>query len=352
MKTKKLIGLSAAAVILVALAYISTQKTEIRTPSEVGKILLPKLDLGKIQQIELSKKGDKKLVLKGSDSGWTITSLYNYPADITKIRKNLLVLKDLKTGQRADSSKIANAELLDLQDESGKSLATLSLGEQHSRKATGQMAMYGPASIPDGRYVATGNSEKTYLVNETLTTLNTEPSNWADTQITDIPSSDINGIAIMHGDSAQLLSKQDGTWMLSGVEENEEFDTSKAYYLESALSSLSFKTLADPALNAEDMGITTGAVFKAMLKNGESYTASLGNEMQGSTDRYLKITAAFTPQGTNTTINTGLKAKIDAFNERTSQWTYVIPSSKAGNMIKTRADLVKEKVKEEKVKKE
>ncbi len=348
MKTKKLIGLAVAALILGGVAYVSSSSKKVKTPPETGRLVIPELDLTKVQRIELSRNDGGKLVVTSTESGWTIASLYNYPADITKIREQLLAIKEMRIGGSASPSKVARADLLDLQDASGKSLATLRIGEQRTREATGQMAMYGGGAIPDGRYVAPGGSEKAYLVKESLSTIAETPANWADTEIANIPSADINGIALMQGDEAVILSKKESGWEMAGLkEEEEEFDTSKSYSLESALSSLAFTTLADPALSAADLGITTGMIFKATLKNGESYTASLGNEMPGGSDRYMKIAALFTPQGTNETINAGLKAKIDAFNERTSQWTYVIPSYKAGNMIKTRSDLVKAKVKEE-----
>ena len=345
MKTKKLIGLAAVAIILGGLAYVSSNSKKVKTPSETGRLVLPKLDLSKIQQIELSKKGGDKLVLKSADSGWTIASLYNYPADITKIREHLLALKTMKVGQNASDSKVEDAALLDLLDESGKSLATLRIGAQHSRKATGQMAMYGGGSYPDGCYVSPGGSEKVYLVKETLSSITSKPGNWADTEIANIPSSDINGIAIMQGDDAVILSKKDDSWTLAGLGENEEFDTSKSYSLESALSSLSFNTLANPTMSAEQLGITTGTVFKATLKNGESYIASLGSELPDGSGLYMKIRASFTPQGTNETINAGLKAKIGGFNEKTSKWNYIISSHKAGNMRISHSDLVKEKEK-------
>ena len=350
MKTKKIIGLAVAAVILGGVAYISSNSKKVNTPSDAGKLVLPHLDLSKIQQIELSKKSGDKLVLKSAESGWTIASLYNYPADITKIRENLLTLKDMKVGQNAPASKIANAALLDLQDESGKSLITLRIGDQHSRKATGQMAMYGGGSYPDGRYLSTGDSEKVYLVKETLSSITTTPANWADTEIVSLISSDINGIAVIQGDDAVILSKKDGSWTLAGLKEGEEFDTSKSYALESSLRDLTFNTLADPSMSDDQLGITTGTVFKVTMNNGESYTAAIGNCISGSSDRYMKIQASCTPSGTNTTVSLEIKTKIANFNEKTAKWSYVISAQKAENMIKSRSDLIKEKIEPPKVK--
>ena len=352
MKRKKLIGLTAVAVILGVAAYMSTTGRKVKAPSELGKPVLPDLDLSQVMKIELKDKQGETFRLESSDAGWKITSLYDYPADIAKIREHLLDIKNLKIGAKAPADKVAAPEVLDLQDGSGKSLATLLLGEEHMRQATGQMAQFGGGSFPDGRYVSAGDTGKAWLVTETLGSFSKDPSNWADTQIISVSSSDVNGIALMKDGKACILSKKDGSWSLAGLEENEEFDTSSSYSLESALSSLSFNNLADPALSEEQLGIATGAVYKVTLKSGESYTASLGDSVADGSDRYMKIRASFTPQGTNETVNAEIRTKVEAFNAKTSGWTYVIPSYKADSMTKTRSDLVKIKEQKEEEAKE
>jgi hypothetical protein len=347
MKMNKLIGLTAVAVILGVAAYMSSNSKKVKTPSYVGKPVIPGLDLSKVMKIEFKDPEGEVLKLESGDSGWKISSLYDYPADITKIRKNLLDIKNLEIGSKAPAGKVAAPSVLDLQDSSGKSLATLLMGDEHMRKASGQMAQFGGGSFPDGRYVSAGDSGEAWLVKETLSSFSKDPSNWADTQIISITSSDVNGIALMRESGACILSKKDGNWSIAGLKEDEEFDTSSSYSLESALSSLSFNTLADPALTDEDLGINTGAVFKVTLKNGESYTAKVGNPVADGTDRYMKIAAAFTPQGTNETVNAEIRTKVDNFNTGASKWTYIIPSYKAESMMKERSDLVKQKEKAE-----
>jgi len=123
----------------------------------------------------------------------------------------------------------------------------------------------------------------------------------------------------------------------------EEFDTSKSYGVESALNYLNFNTVVDPALTDEKLGISTGSVFKVTLKNGESYTAKIGAAAEGGTDRYFKISAAFSAVGTNATENATLAKKVEAFNAKAGKWAYTIASYGAENMTKARSDLVKAK---------
>jgi len=156
----------------------------------------------------------------------------------------------------------------------------------------------------------------------------------------------------MKGADACILSKKEGSWTIAGLKKNEEFNSSSSYSLESALSSLKFNDLTDPAMADDKSGIATGSVYKVTLKNGEGYTASLGNTAEGGKDRYMKISATFTPQGTNETVNATARKKVETFNKNVSKWLYVIPSYKADSMMKTRSDLVKVKEKKEEPKKE
>ena len=343
MTTNKLVSLSAVAAVLVGLAYYSTASRKVKTPTQSGKPVLSGFDLSEVSKVEAGAPDGKKLVLESSDTGWVIKSLFGYPADITKIRQNLLALKDLKIGHVAAGKKLEKAALVDLQNAAGKSLATLRLGDKHMRQPSGEMAQFGGGEFPDGRYVSAAGADTVFLVKETLEAFDGDPKSWADTQIVSLPSADITAIELAGKGQTAKLTKKDNAWTLDGLAAKEEFDTSKSYGVESALGSLNFSTVADPALNDGQLGITTGAVYTVTLKNGERYTARIGNPAEAGTDRYFKISGSFTPVGTNTAENADLAKKVEAFNAKAGKWTYVIPSYNAENMIKSHADLVKPK---------
>jgi hypothetical protein len=343
MTNNKLIALAATAAVLAGLAYFSTNSKKVKTPSLVGKPVLTAVDLSDVQKLEVGATGGKKLQLESTDAGWVIRSLFGYPADIAKIRENLLKLKDLKIGHVAAGKKLENPALVDLQDASGKSLATLRLGDKHMRQPSGEMAQFGGGGFPDGRYVSAAGSDAVYLVKETLEAFDGDPKSWAETQIVSLPSTDITQIDLAKAGAKVSMTKKDGAWTLDRLGEKEEFDTSKSYGVESALSSLSFSTVADPALTEEQLGMATGAVYTVTLKSGEVYTAKVGNAAEAGSDRYFKVSAAFTPVGTNATENAELAKKVETFNAKTGKWTFVIPSYNAENMTKFRADLVKPK---------
>ena len=340
MTQKTLVTLAAAAAVLAGAAYISNSSKKVKAPSLVGKPVLKAFDLSEVAKIEAGAKDGSKLTLASTDAGWVISSLHGYPADIVKIRANLLKLQDLKAGHVASGKKLDNPVLVDLQNASGKPLATLRLGDKHMRQATGEMAQFGGGAYPDGRYVSGEGSDTVVLVKDSLDAFDGDPKNWADTQIASVPADGVTVIELTRDGKTAKLAKTNGVWGIGDLGANEEFASTKTYSVESVLSYLNFTSIVDPALTDEQLGMAPGATLKLTLQNGESYTAKIGNAPEGSADRYFKISAAFTPVGTNDIENAAAQQKVDAFNAKSGKWTYTVPSYNADNMLKTRADFV------------
>ena len=337
MTTKNLVVLGAAAVVLGGVAWYCNSGRAVRAPSIVGEKILPSFDVADVARIEIG--GAKKVQLVADDKGWKLQSLYGYPADVTKIRENLLKLTELKVGQVANGKKLASPATVDIQNAAGKSLAALPLGETHTSKPKGQAAMYGGGGYPDGRYVE--YKGKTVLVKETLDAFDGDPKKWVDTRIASVSASDVKSVVFEQGKEKVSLTRKDSTWTLAGLGPKEELDTSKTYSLDSALSYLDFTDVADPKKSDADLGFTTGCVYSVTLKNGESYTAKVGGK--NGSDRWVRLSASFKAVGTNATENAASEKKVKEFNEKVARWTYAVSSYSADNMSKKRADLVKAK---------
>ena len=336
MTTKNLVILGAAAVVLGGTAWVLNSGKQMKAPSIVGEKILPDFDVADVARLEIG--GDKKVSLVANDKGWQLASLYNYPADVTKIRENLLKLTELKVGQVANGKKLEKPVTVDIQNAAGKSLAALPLGGTHTAKPKGQAAMYG-GGYPDGRYVA--YKGKTVLVKETLDAFDGDPKKWVDTRIASVSSSDVKAVKFAQGKEVVNLTKKDSTWTLEGLGPKEELDTSKTYSLDSALSYLDFNNVADPKKTDAELGFTTGAVYTVSLKNGQTYTAKIGGK-EGS-DRWIRLSAEFKAVGTNATENAACEKAVKEFNEKVAKWTYAVSSYSADSMTKKRADLVKAK---------
>lgn len=338
MTTKNLAILGGVAVVLGGVAYVTSSAGNVKSPSIAGKQILPRFDLASVARVEIGAAD--KVVLAASDNGWTIESLYGYPADVAKIRENLMKLQDLKVGQVAYGRKIEKPTSVGLLDSAGKALATLEMGETHMSRPKGQAAQFGGGGYPDGRYVKFG--DKTVLVKETLDAFDGDPKKWADTRIASVTASDVASVSYAKGGETVKLARKDSAWTLEGLGPKEELDSSKTYSLDSALSYLDFTGVADPKLSEKDLGFATGSVYTATLKNGQTYVAKVGGAAKG-TDRWVKLSASFKPIGTNATENAKLEQTVKDFNAKVGKWTFSVSSYSADNFAKARKDLVKAK---------
>ena len=336
MTTKNLAILGVAAVVLGGAAYMCSSGRKIKSASVNGKPVVEKFDVADVARLEIG--GAKALTLAATDKGWAVESLFGYPADVTKIRENLLKLADLKVGQVAPGIKIASPVSVTVKDAKGKPLATAILGDQHRAKPKGEAAMYG-GGYPDGRYVKFG--EKVVLVKDALEAYDGDFKKWIDARICAVPSADVKAVTFAKGKEKVELTRKDSTWTLAGLGPKEELDTSKTYSLDSALSYLDMTGVADPKLTEAEFGFTTGSVYTVQLKDGKSYIATVGNAKGG--DRYFKVAASFKAVGTNATENATIEKAVKEFNDKTGKWVYTISSYGADSMSKTRKDLVKDK---------
>ena len=335
MTNKNLVVLAAAAAVLGGAAYFCNSGRKIKSSNLNGKPVLPSFDVSEVAKVDVGGK----VTLAATDGGWVIDSLYSYPADVTKIRENLLKLKDLTVGQTARGRKIEGGTKVDLKDAKGAVLASVTLGEQHMSKPRGQAAQFGGGGYPDGRYVKFGDG--VVLVKDPLDAFDGDPKKWCEARICSVPSADVKEVSYTKDGKTVRLTRKDSTWSLEGLGEKEELDTSKTYSLDSALSYLDFNNVADPKKPEADFGFATGCVYKVSLKNGQSYTAKIGS-VSGA-DRYFKVSAAFAPVGTNATENATLEKAVKDFNAKAGKWTYLISSYSADSMSKSRKDLVKAK---------
>ena len=307
MKNKNLIVLAVVAVVLGCAAYFVGSGSRPASAKLNGKSILPGLSVADITRVEIGTN----LVLSASAEGWKVETMHGYPADRDKIRDNLLKLAELKVGQVARGRKLGDETDVSFKDAFGKELASLKLGDRHSKK--------------NGRYVAFAG--ETVLVNDSLDAFDGEAKRWCNTRIASISSSDVTAVKFSHaGETVELEKGTNSTWTLKGLGPKEELDTSKTYSLDSALSYLDFNSVADPKLTEADLGFSTGYVYTVTVKNGESNTvtrtATVGNKVNGGSDRYFKLDDG--------------------------KWVFAISSYSAESMMKTRKDLVKEKKEEPK----
>ena len=302
MSNKGLIGLAVVAVVLGSAAYFLNGGAKTSVPRLNGKAVIPGFDASAVAKIEIGTK----LALAAGDKGWTVASLSGYPADREKIVENLLKLRELKVGQVVRGKALDATTPVVLKDAAGKELAKLELGPKHEKWGHGRYAKF------DGEAV---------LVSDSLDAFDGDAKQWCNTRIASIPSADVTAVSYRRGNELVELTKgTNSTWVLKGLTDTEELDTSKTYSLDSALSYLDFNSVADPKLTEAELGFATGAVYTVTYKDGSNTVkrvATVGNTVKGGSDRYFKMD--------------------------NDKWIFTISSYSAENMMKTRKDLVKAK---------
>lgn len=221
MTNKNLFALIGAAVVLGGAAWFVNGGSKSSAPKLNGRKVLPPFDMGEVASIDVGGK----VRLVAGDGGWTVATMQDYPADRAKIVENLMKLTELKVGQVVRGKTISERTAVELRDASGKSLASLALGERHEKWGFGRYAEF------DG---------STVLVSDTLDAFGDDPKRWVETKIVDEP------------------------W-------------------------ISFKELADPALTEAELGFATGVVATVTVAGDTNRTVTVGNVVKSSTDRYLKL---------------------------------------------------------------
>lgn len=293
MKTKNLMGLTVAAVVLGGAAVFLSSGSKPQAPRLSGRAIVPNLKLADVARIEI---GDK-LKLAASDKGWKIESLQGYPADANKIAENLLRLTEQKVGQVVRGRALGKETDVVLKDASGKTLASVKLGDRHR-----------------GRYV--GFEGETVLVKDSLDAFDGETRSWCETRIASVPSSRVKAIELeQNGEKLALSKDTNGVWQATGLKEKEKLDTSKLYSLESALSYLDFTSVVDPS---EATGLDTGAVYRVTYEEGSNTVtrvATVGGTVKGGSDRLCRLDG--------------------------SPWVFAISPSAAQSLTPKREDLIK-----------
>jgi hypothetical protein len=403
MKTKNLIILIVVAAVLVALAYLSsTRKTRTDVAaSAVGQHVLPALQegdtLGRVEKIVVRSRSATSMVARVNEA-WVAPNKYGYPAKFDKIHDLVRKLADLKVGQTvpgdasqakalqlispetASTNDAANAgTLVQLLDKADAVVASLVVGKEHMRKPSGDSPFGGYGGYPDGRYISAAG--KAALVAESFSDLPSADKDWLDADIVNVMSSDITDMVVTNAAGKRIeLRRADpnASFTIAPLAADEELDSSKVSSLSGVLNYLTFTDVANPSLSDTNTGMGAATVCVMKTKQGKVYTLKVGKTLPGSSDRYLRLSAAFVPPPEPPSTNVldqakeagkkpeeieqekkkieeeakKKKAEQETFaneardlNDKVSRWTYVVASYKLDSVTANREDIVKKKEK-------
>ncbi|MCX7591427.1 MAG: DUF4340 domain-containing protein [Kiritimatiellae bacterium] len=395
MKGKNLLALVILAVIVIAVAVLTSRQPGSPTAKAVGTHILPSLDVNKVANIVVRSHQETATVARAEDV-WVCPAKFGYPADFEKVKRVLLKLADLKV---ADTTQLDDAQrkqlkmyppgtegipsentgtMVELKDRDGTPLAVLLLGEEHRRRPSGErVSPYD--SYPDGRFVSADQGKTVYVVSDVLDDLSPRIGSWLDTELLNVASADIKEITLTstNGHVVKLARmKEGGSLEVTDLAEDEETDSSKLYSVQSALSYLRFDDVADPSLTDEQLGMGKPAFYEAVTKDGERYRVTVGGKPEGKDERYIRIAVTLDPapeqpakseEKKEETASQGeekkkedegkekekqearkkLEEKVASLNKKVGKWTYTVSAYKAESFTRGRSDLVKKKEKKE-----
>ncbi len=349
MNSKALGLLAAVSIILVGLAlYTSRSNTAPKSIKRPGEKLLPSLPLNDIESVTVTTEGNTAVIAR-KDGTWVVESKYGFPANFGKLREQLLKLSDLKIGQIMTVDDAQKEELKVTGNSAGSivlsgagntQLASVILGDTRERPAP-EGSPYG--GYPDGRFVSADEGKSVYLVGDALTQWSGDAMQWVDTELLNIQGVEVTSITITPADGEPIVLsrvEKDGELELEGLADDEAFDTSKRYSLQSALSYFRFEDLVAPDTDEGALGFAKADRFEVTTKANTRYTVLLGGAPEDGSGRYCRISATAL---TNEVADAETTAEEDAaaLNAKVARWTYVIPDYKAETMAISRSDLIK-----------
>ena len=208
MTRQRFLILAVLALLVIAAAIWLSGQRELRRDDTAGARALPALSpaLNNVTEIRLVKAGDQTVVtLKRADTNWQVAERAGYPADSAKVRKLLIDLADLKVlEQKTDNP--ANYAVLGVEDvkaptATGVRIDIAGLPEPVS-------LIVGKNAGSRSTYARLAQSAQSLAVTPALT-LDTEPRNWLDRSLLDVPAARVQQVRVTDANGHSYLAKRE-----------------------------------------------------------------------------------------------------------------------------------------------
>jgi hypothetical protein len=334
MQKRGLIILAAATLALVVLAVVAIATGD-RGISRAapGERALPGLSakLNDIAAVGIKRSALSLTFVRDGDN-WLVAEKGNYPAAAGKVRQIVLAMTDLllvepKTQQAEFYPRLdvedpgsGKSTLVTLKDKSGATLAELIIGKRRfDRLGTGT----------DGVYVRKPGDSQSWLARGSLE-FSDQLSSWLDRRIVDIPEKRI---------AKATLTQPDGTKLVISRAKPED-----KFTVEDAPADAKFKsetTTSEPAMALETLDLDDVKPAAEMPIPDKDVVAGSFTTFDGLTvdvrllDKDNMHWVALSAVGSGAT-----EPEAKAIGDKTSRWTYAIPSYKATQLKMKLADLL------------
>ena len=381
MNRKQLTLLIVLGVVLGGLGYISYKKKQsgYERGSDSGddsrRLLkgVPTNAINDVAEITI-KSGAAEVNLVRAAQGWTVKERGGYPANFNTISDTVRKLWDLKVTRAVEAgpSRLPRLKLtkadgtwIDLKDDKGKSIASLTLGLQTSKDA-GDDSPFGGGSFPNGRYVMRGEDVKTIAVVADPLNVEAKPEDWLNKDWFKVEKPKSVSVVTTNATNNWKLVREteSAEWKLADAKAGETADSGKASGLNYLLSSPSFNdVLVDP--KPENTGLDHATTATIETFDGFTYTIQLGKIPTGEENYAMKVSVggSFPKERTpGKDEKAEDKEKLDKefaeshkkledkvkSEKQFEKWTYSVAKWSVDNLLKERKDFLAEKKEEPK----
>lgn len=379
MKSKQVWILCVVAVILLGIGIsMNRSRHQDWRAGGTGAAVLPGFEITEVDRFVLHQQ-DGTVTVEFRDGRWRVRERQGYPAKYETLATFLETLRDLTVTQTlaVGESQYGRLKLnepgqddagilLTLHNRGGEELGALVFGREHLRRSPGGDAM-GMGDYPTGRYLRVKGGKEVFLVANPLATVEQKAGSWLDDtffQIGDIRAASLE----QGGETLWSASREDKSADLrleGGIPADKEADSARLGSIKNAFSWARFHdVLAAAETDPAEIGFDQPKVFVAREFDGIAYTVTVGNK--NAAGRYhLAVQAAYegpaerTPGEDETDEDRErldgqfaktlqeMREKVAGLNARTEGWVYLVDSWTVDNVIKTRDELLKDKLEPE-----
>ena len=331
MNRRTLIILFLTIVVLSAIIMANRQ-----APDSETAVALPGLDnvLNDVTKLTIRTAGNRAVtsLMRGTER-WTIAERGNYPADVGKIRQNLIALANATIVEQktADPARYSRLGVEDIANEDATGIELVIDSPDGSfRLIIGKTGIRG-----DQAYARIPGSAGSLLIAARLD-LGQEPVDWLDLALLDIPSSDLSRVTTIHPDGETVRirnTEADGFEPVDLPADGKITDTGVADSIGSALADLKLVDVStrdnagldgiEPIISRFETRDGLAVITRVYTEGDERF---VGFEFTASADE-----DALATEGT-----TNRAAELQA---RFGKWLFVLADDKMDLLTRRRSDL-------------
>lgn len=365
MTRRHLAVLALAAVLAVLAAFYSTSVREPQGSAAGGDgMLIPDLKerLNDVSEVRITAAGDEDAVtLVRGESQWSVQQKSGYAADTGKIRQLLLGLADARL-REAKTSNPENYHFLALQDISSPDAQGVQValaGVESVPVIVGKTA----ADVGEATYARLAGASKSWLVSGRIDVA-TEPLDWLNRDVVDLPASRIQSVSVRHPDGETLrLSRPERStprFTVESIPQGRELSSpTAAEPMGSVLQNLQF----DDVLPASEAAMEAPVVTQYRLFNGlvisvesvlqedgkplismrVAFDEALASEFLPPVEDFETVAGEVAAETSSESAPsfTAAMEEAEALNARLSPWAFRIPTYKNQQMTRRMDALLK-----------